>query len=88
MPGGLPECCPVIVFPSSGTGAREAAIVNTLSPGDRVLMYETGHFATLWRAVARRLKSEVEFVPATGGVPRRSVLRIRSDTLRARLASD
>src|SRR6202048_3976440 len=36
---------PVIIFPSSGTGAWEAAIVNTLSPGDRVLMYETGHFA-------------------------------------------
>src|ERR1700722_9501839 len=40
---------PVIIFPSSGTGAWEAAIVNTLSPGDKVLMVETGHFATLWR---------------------------------------
>ena len=40
---------PVIIYPSSGTGAWEAALVNTLSPGDRVLMFETGHFATLWR---------------------------------------
>jgi alanine-glyoxylate transaminase/serine-glyoxylate transaminase/serine-pyruvate transaminase len=54
---------PVVVFPSSGTGAWEAAIVNTLSAGDRVLMYETGHFATLWRAMALRLKLEVDFVP-------------------------
>ena len=46
---------PVIIFPSSGTGAWEAALVNTLSPGDRVLMYETGHFASLWRALAQRI---------------------------------
>src|ERR1700716_1066887 len=39
---------PVVIFPASGTGAWEAALVNTLSPGDRVLMYETGHFAALW----------------------------------------
>ena len=45
---------PVIIFPSSGTGAWEAAIVNTLSPGDTVLMVETGHFATLWRQMAAR----------------------------------
>src|SRR3982751_7125419 len=43
---------PVIVYPSSGTGAWEAAIANTLAPGDRVLMAETGHFATLWRNMA------------------------------------
>ncbi len=53
----------VVVFPSSGTGAWEAAIVNTLREGDRVLMYETGQFATLWRAMAGRLGLEVEFVP-------------------------
>jgi alanine-glyoxylate transaminase / serine-glyoxylate transaminase / serine-pyruvate transaminase len=53
----------VIIFPSSGTGAWEAAIVNTLSPGDRVLMVETGHFATLWRAMAQKLGLEVDFVP-------------------------
>src|SRR5712691_9841939 len=46
---------PVVIFPASGTGAWEAALVNTLSPGDRVLMFETGHFASLWRAMAERL---------------------------------
>jgi alanine-glyoxylate transaminase/serine-glyoxylate transaminase/serine-pyruvate transaminase len=50
---------PVVIYPSSGTGAWEAALVNTLSPGDRVLAYETGHFATLWRAMAERLGLEV-----------------------------
>jgi len=54
---------PVIVYPSSGTGAWEAAIVNTLSPGDRVLMFETGHFATLWKAMADKLGLDVDFVP-------------------------
>jgi alanine-glyoxylate transaminase/serine-glyoxylate transaminase/serine-pyruvate transaminase len=54
---------PVIIFPSSGTGAWEAAIVNTLSPGDKVLMVETGHFATLWRQMAARWGIEVDFVP-------------------------
>lgn len=54
---------PVIVFPSSGTGAWEASIVNTLSPGDRVLMYETGQFAVLWQQMAKRLGLDVEFVP-------------------------
>lgn len=46
---------PVIIYPSSGTGAWEAALVNTLNPGDRVLMHETGHFASLWKAVAEKL---------------------------------
>jgi alanine-glyoxylate transaminase/serine-glyoxylate transaminase/serine-pyruvate transaminase len=54
---------PVIIFPSSGTGAWEAAIVNTLSPGDKVLMFETGHFATLWKKIAERLGLAVDFVP-------------------------
>ncbi len=53
----------VVVFPSSGTGAWEAALVNTLSPGERVLMFETGHFATLWRNMAGRLGLEIDFVP-------------------------
>ena len=53
----------VVVFPSSGTGAWEAAIVNTLRHGDRVLMYETGQFATLWRAMAGRMGLEIDFVP-------------------------
>src|SRR6476619_702121 len=54
---------PVIVFPSSGTGAGEAAIVNTLSPGDKVLMVETGPFATLWRQMAARWGIDVDFMP-------------------------
>jgi alanine-glyoxylate transaminase/serine-glyoxylate transaminase/serine-pyruvate transaminase len=54
---------PVVIYPSSGTGAWEAAIVNTLSPGDTVLMAETGHFATLWRQIAGRFGIEVEFIP-------------------------
>jgi alanine-glyoxylate transaminase/serine-glyoxylate transaminase/serine-pyruvate transaminase len=53
----------VVIYPSSGTGAWEAAIVNTLSPGDKVLMFETGHFATLWRNVAARMGLEIDFVP-------------------------
>jgi alanine-glyoxylate transaminase/serine-glyoxylate transaminase/serine-pyruvate transaminase len=53
---------PVIVLPSSGTGAWEAALVNTLSPGDAVLMFETGHFAMLWREMAKKLGLEAEFV--------------------------
>jgi alanine-glyoxylate transaminase / serine-glyoxylate transaminase / serine-pyruvate transaminase len=54
---------PVIIYPSSGTGAWEAAIVNTLSPGDKVLMVETGHFAMLWRQMAARWGIEVDFIP-------------------------
>jgi alanine-glyoxylate transaminase/serine-glyoxylate transaminase/serine-pyruvate transaminase len=54
---------PVIVYPASGTGAWEAALVNTLSPGDQVLMAETGHFAALWRRMAERLGLAVEFLP-------------------------
>ena len=53
---------PVIIFPASGTGAWEAALVNTLSPGDKVLMFETGHFATLWREMAGKLGLDVDFV--------------------------
>jgi len=54
---------PVVIFPASGTGAWEAALVNTLSPGDRVLMFETGHFATLWLNMAKRLGLDPVFVP-------------------------
>jgi alanine-glyoxylate transaminase/serine-glyoxylate transaminase/serine-pyruvate transaminase len=53
---------PVVVYPASGTGAWEAALSNTLSPGDKVLMFETGHFANLWRELARKLGLEIEFV--------------------------
>ena len=53
---------PVIIYPGSGTGAWEASLVNTLSPGDRVLMFETGHFATLWKDIATRIGLQVDFV--------------------------
>lgn len=52
----------VFIYPASGTGAWEAAIVNTLNPGDRVLMFETGHFAVLWRRIAERFGLNVDFV--------------------------
>ncbi|HEY6001394.1 MAG TPA: aminotransferase class V-fold PLP-dependent enzyme [Anaeromyxobacter sp.] len=54
---------PVVMFPGSGTGAWEASLVNTLSPGDRVLMFETGQFATLWKDIALRFGLDVDFVP-------------------------
>jgi alanine-glyoxylate transaminase/serine-glyoxylate transaminase/serine-pyruvate transaminase len=72
----------VVVYPSSGTGAWEAALVNTLSPGDTVLMFETGHFATLWRDMAVRLGLVVDFVP---GDWRHGV---DLDVLEARLRAD
>ena len=53
---------PVVIYPASGTGAWEAALCNTLSPGDRVLMCETGWFAHLWREMAERLTLKPEFV--------------------------
>ena len=57
---------PVVIYPASGTGAWEAALVNTLSPGDAVLMYETGHFATLWKKMAERLGLAPEFLGLPG----------------------
>jgi alanine-glyoxylate transaminase/serine-glyoxylate transaminase/serine-pyruvate transaminase len=73
---------PVVIYPSSGTGAWEAALVNTLSPGDRVLMAETGQFATLWSKLAARLGLDVEIIPGDwrhGADP---------DAIAARLAAD
>jgi len=73
---------PVIIYPASGTGAWEAALVNTLSPGDRVLMYESGHFATLWQRMAGRLGLEVEFMAGDwrhGADPAAIELRLTSD---------
>ncbi|MCP1674920.1 alanine-glyoxylate transaminase/serine-glyoxylate transaminase/serine-pyruvate transaminase [Natronocella acetinitrilica] len=73
----------VIVYPSSGTGAWEAAIVNCLEPGDRVLMFETGHFATLWQTMAKRLGIEVDFVPGDwrrGVDPALVEQKLREDT--------
>ena len=57
---------PVIIYPASGTGAWEAALLNTLSPGDHVLMYETGHFAALWNKMATRLGISTEFLAWQG----------------------
>ena len=53
---------PVVIYPASGTGAWEAALSNTLSPGDHVLMFETGHFATLWKKMAEKLGLKPEFI--------------------------
>jgi len=73
---------PVIIFPSSGTGAWEAALVNTLSPGDKVLMYETGQFSTLWTELAERIGLVPELIPGDwrGGV--------RADKIEERLTAD
>ena len=54
---------PVVIYPASGTGAWEAALVNTLSPGDKVLMAETGHFASLWHKMATKLGLVIDFIP-------------------------
>jgi len=72
----------VVIYPASGTGAWEAALVNTLSAGDRVLMYETGHFATLWQKMAAKLGLEVEFIAADwrrGADPEAIEKRLRAD---------
>jgi alanine-glyoxylate transaminase / serine-glyoxylate transaminase / serine-pyruvate transaminase len=73
---------PVVMYPASGSGAWEASIVNTLSAGDRVLMFETGHFSGLWRQVAERMGLIVDYVP---GNWRRGV---SSDAVEARLSED
>src|SRR5204862_881527 len=71
----------VVIYPSSGTGAWEAALVNTLSPGDTVLMFETGHFAALWHDMAVRLGLKVQLVPGDWrhGVDPGEVYRILAD---------
>src|ERR687884_1961040 len=72
----------VVIYPASGTGAWEAALVNTLSPGDRVLMYETGHFATLWQKMAGKLGLDVEFIAGDwrhGADPEAIEKRLRGD---------
>jgi alanine-glyoxylate transaminase/serine-glyoxylate transaminase/serine-pyruvate transaminase len=72
----------VVIYPASGTGAWEAALVNTLSPGEHVLMAETGHFATLWRKMAARLGLEVEFLSGDwrrGADPEAIEKRLRAD---------
>lgn len=72
----------VVIYPASGTGAWEAALVNTLSAGDRVLMAETGHFAWLWQKLAGKLGLEVEFLPGDwrhGADPDAIEKRLRAD---------
>jgi alanine-glyoxylate transaminase/serine-glyoxylate transaminase/serine-pyruvate transaminase len=72
----------VVIYPASGTGAWEAALVNTLSPGDRVLMAETGHFATLWQKMAAKLGLQVEFLSTDwrhGADPDAIAKRLRAD---------
>jgi alanine-glyoxylate transaminase/serine-glyoxylate transaminase/serine-pyruvate transaminase len=73
---------PVVIYPASGTGAWEAALVNALSPGDKVLMAETGHFASLWQTMATRLGLEPELLPTgwRAGAP--------ADAIEARLKDD
>ncbi len=73
----------VVIYPSSGTGAWEAALVNTLSPGDTVLMYETGHFAFLWQKLAKRLGLNPVFIEddwRSGAAPDAIEARLREDT--------
>ncbi|MFZ0729635.1 MAG: aminotransferase class V-fold PLP-dependent enzyme [Methylovirgula sp.] len=73
---------PVIIFPASGTGGWEAALVNTLSPGDRVLMFETGQFAALWKAMASNLGLKPEFIESDwriGADPAQIEERLRQD---------
>ena len=73
----------VVIYPASGTGAWEAALVNTLSAGDQVLMYETGHFATLWQKMAAKLGLQPEFIAGdwrTGADPAAIEKRLRADT--------
>jgi alanine-glyoxylate transaminase / serine-glyoxylate transaminase / serine-pyruvate transaminase len=73
----------VVIYPASGTGAWEAALVNTLSAGDQVLMYETGHFATLWQKMAVKLGLQPEFLGGdwrSGADPTAIEKRLRADT--------
>ena len=73
---------PVVIYPASGTGAWEAALVNTLSPGDTVLMVETGQFASLWEQMAKRLGLNVELLPTDwrhGADPSAIADRLRKD---------
>ncbi|WP_454712030.1 pyridoxal-phosphate-dependent aminotransferase family protein [Cupriavidus nantongensis] len=77
---------PVIIYPASGTGAWEAALTNTCSPGDHVLMFETGHFATLWKKMAEALGLRPEFL----GLPGIEGWRrgVQADMIEARLRED
>jgi alanine-glyoxylate transaminase/serine-glyoxylate transaminase/serine-pyruvate transaminase len=94
--GGLREVFqtrhPVVIYPASGTGAWEAALANVMSPGDNVLMFETGHFATLWQKMAQRLGLEPEFLALPGtdetGLPRSWRHGVQADLIEERLRKD
>ncbi|GAB2898428.1 aminotransferase class V-fold PLP-dependent enzyme [Paraburkholderia jirisanensis] len=77
---------PVVIYPASGTGAWEAALCNTLSPGDALLMYETGHFATLWKKMAEALGLKPEFLGLPGAEGWRR--GVQADMIEARLRAD
>ena len=84
---------PVVIYPASGTGAWEAALVNLMSPGDAVLMFETGHFASLWHRIAVRLGLATEFLNVPGndaatGIPWSWRRAVQVDLVEARLRAD
>jgi alanine-glyoxylate transaminase/serine-glyoxylate transaminase/serine-pyruvate transaminase len=84
---------PVIIYPASGTGAWEGALVNVCSPGDHVLMYETGHFAALWQRLAVRLGLNAEIITLPGtdvssGLPKAYRHGVQADMIEARLKAD
>lgn len=84
---------PVVIYPASGTGAWEAALANVMSPGDTVLMYETGHFATLWQKMAQRLGLVPEFLGLHGtdeatGLPLSWRHGVQADLIEQRLRQD
>ena len=84
---------PVAIYPASGTGAWEAALVNTMSPGDAVLMFETGHFATLWQKMALKLGLEPEFLALPGtdaatGLPNAWRHGVSAELIEQRLRKD
>ena len=84
---------PVIIYPGSGTGSWEAALVNVMSPGDKLLMFETGHFASLWHTIAQKLGLEPEFLSIPGtddatGLPWAWRRGIQPDRIEARLRED
>ena len=84
---------PVVIYPASGTGAWEAALVNVMSPGDAVLMFETGHFASLWHRMALRLGLKPEFLSVPGtdeatGLPWSWRRGVQADLIEQRLRAD
>jgi alanine-glyoxylate transaminase/serine-glyoxylate transaminase/serine-pyruvate transaminase len=77
---------PVVIYPASGTGAWEAALANTTSPGDLVLMFETGHFASLWQKLATKLQLKTEFLGLPGAEGWRR--GVQADMIEERLRRD